>query len=214
MRYFKIILSFTLVYAVNFFEDKETKCKPIVVYDFDETISKEHAFIKTDGTFQRSFTDEEAKIWMGNEDRIEDLRKHFQALVDKNVSLYIFSFTVKDTIDKILKICDFENFFPEGHVFAGDWIPSKAPEKSEWHHPAYSKAEKILELFNNGEKVIFADDCTDNFDEINQNPHKFQSTIKKTIEVRKATGLSKENMEEIEQFIHGICNARKKRNLY
>jgi len=151
----------------------------LVFYDFDQTIATHHIWDESDGCeiseFKGLFTKEQLTVFLGGNERIEQLRAHFIKLTEMGAKLYVVSFGDRLVNSFVLKTFDLLQYFED--VYRG-------------RKPSYVKSN--MEAWScDFDHALFVDDDIRNVKSVGRYCHAIHIPLRK--------GMKEEDLQEIER---------------
>eukprot|EP00484_Ammonia_sp_Unknown_P016131 CAMPEP_0197056504 /NCGR_PEP_ID=MMETSP1384-20130603/85688_1 /TAXON_ID=29189 /ORGANISM="Ammonia sp." /LENGTH=201 /DNA_ID=CAMNT_0042490525 /DNA_START=30 /DNA_END=635 /DNA_ORIENTATION=+ len=182
--------------------DQNDKVK-LVIYDFDQTITCVHLYYELsqgDGEQLdelKKMDDKRLTDIFGGKDRVQALRKHFDALKANKIDLGIISYGYGDVIKQALvRMSLYDKYFEGAPIYGND--------SDELEEVNGSKAQCIVKQFQQQaphykpNEIIFVDDDGYNINEaINK---KKGQPVCQTVWIEKRKGMTHDEMEKIQQM--------------
>jgi len=174
--------------SFGFNNDENASKIKLVIYDFDQTITKDHLYYELDGGQEDSLnkmTDDKLLSVFGGNERKERLTQHFER-ISTSCELAIISFGWVGVIKLALKRMNLDKYFENSIIIGKD---------SEELKTAGSKAKCIYRMKKDkklkSDQVVFIDDD-------NQNIQKAMS-YSQTVLINPRSGMTFKHMKEIEE---------------
>jgi len=178
----------------------------VIIYDFDQTISREHVYhnLRKVGKAEKACTTVQLEniersqwiAWYGGEERLDRIREHLDELKGRGAILYIASFGWHSEVSFALRLFSLDKFFTA--VVGVDTCNRKAKPFPGWGYYKYKQIQVWTQAQDlSPHHVLFVDDDRGNIDDARK------SGACHTLTISKRKGMTGEQMQQIASWQAG-----------